>query len=363
MKKVISVALFLLFCVSVAQAQLLIGGRASGMGGAGVAATDDISAAYYNPAALMRSGVLLADVKVNLGAAYTDINALSSALSNASSPSQFLLNNYSNSLSLSGDLYGIVGLNVRKIGLSVIIPQMTASINKPANSLSGTVSAGGYYETALTLGTTYSVPFLPAALDIGANIKALNALEGQSTVSSTGTTTGHGYQTYGTGSGTGFDLGVLTSFNVPFVSKVAVGAVMRNISTGYTIKATSREATLDQTTGNVVLGPEVALPDQNVTINSSTAVGAYATVPGIGLGVAADIEMTNPDTNIHIGLEYPMLLNTLILRAGVASGPNLSLATAGVELNLRAFKLGLVTVADAKNTGLTNTQADITIGL
>ena len=363
MKKAISVFLFLLFYVSLCQAQQLIGGRAAGMGGAGVAATDDLSAAYYNPAALMRSGVIVTEVKVDLGASYSDLNSLSNALSKATDPATFLLDNYSNNLNFSGSLNGLVGINVRKIGLSVI-PFLITTVNKPANSLGGTMIANGHYDAVLTLGTTFSVPYLPAALDVGANLKSLNGVTGGMTITApVGQTTVTGNQDTGTGSGTGFDLGVLTSFDVPMVSKVAVGAVMRNIATSYTLKMTEQSVTINQLTGKVTPGTTTTLPDQTVNIDSSTAVGAYATIPGVGLGVAADIEMTKTDTNAHLGLEYPLMLGIIVLRAGVASGPNLSLTTVGAELNLRVFKLGLVTVMDAKNTGLTNTVADITIGL
>ncbi len=98
MKKLFVALLALSFCVSLAQAQQLIGGRAAGMGGAGVAATDDISAAYYNPAALMRSPAIAFETKVDLGAAYSDINTLSKVLADTSTPSQFLIDNYHNNL-------------------------------------------------------------------------------------------------------------------------------------------------------------------------------------------------------------------------------------------------------------------------
>jgi hypothetical protein len=363
MKKIIFVFTALLLCVSIAQAQLLIGGRASGMGGAGVAATDDISAAYYNPAALMRSGVILTDVKVDLGAAYSDPTTLSSALSNSNDPSKFMFDNYHNKLSFNGSLTGLVGINLRRIGISVI-PELTTTVNKPAESLGGTMEAAGHYDATLTLGTTFSVPFLPAALDVGINLKSLNGINGSITAAQSGANTfeATGTQTYGTGSGTGFDIGVLTSFKVPYVTKVAVGAVIRNLAASYTLSNTSKTAYMNFLTQTTTFGADVA-SNQTVNLDSSTAVGAYTIIPGIGLGVAADLEMTKTDTNTHIGLEYPMFLNTFILRAGLASGPNLSLTTAGAELNLRIVKIGLVTIADAKNTGLTSTVADITIGL
>ncbi|MBN3032552.1 MAG: hypothetical protein JW873_00460 [Candidatus Saganbacteria bacterium] len=362
MKKALSLLLFLALCASVAQAQSLIGGRAAGMGGAGVAASNDLSAAYYNPAALMRSKVVVTEVKIDLGAAYTDPTTLSNALSKATDPASFLLSNYANNLNFTGSLFGLIGVNVRKIGLSVI-PVLTTTVNKPANSLGGTAVASGHYDAVLTLGTTFAVPRLPAALDVGVNLKALNGVAGSMTVSSAvGQTTATGNQDTGTGTGMGYDIGVLTSFNVPYVSKVAVGAVVRNLSTSYTLKMTRQAATLNQLTGTVSFGASTALPDQTVNIDSSTAVGAYATIPVIGAGVAADLEMTKTDTNTHLGIEYPMLYGLLVLRAGAASGPNLSLTTAGLELNLAVTKLGIVTVADAKNSGATTTVADITIG-
>jgi hypothetical protein len=155
---------------------------------------------------------------------------------------------------------------------------------------------------------------------------------------------------------------VLTSFDVPFVSKVAVGAALRNLSSSFALSNTTKTAYMNFLTKTTTFGADVV---SNTTVNlpNSTAIGAYATIPGIGLGVATDIEMINSDTNIHIGLEYPLMLGIIVLRAGVASGPNLSLTTAGAEINLRVVKVGLVTISDAKNTGLTSAVADITIGL
>ncbi|MCU0640843.1 MAG: hypothetical protein MUC35_02000 [Candidatus Margulisbacteria bacterium] len=363
MKKFLVALLFVSLCTSFVSAQMLIGGRGAGMGGAGVAASHGLDAAYYNPACLMRSDVKATELDIALGAGYSDLNKLSSALSNVSSPAKFLLDNYATNLSFSGDLAGLVGLNIRKVGISVI-PLLQANVNKPANSLGGTVTANGMYNGVLTLGNTFSVPFLPAALDFGANLKAVNAAQGNATVSAAvGSTTATGTQVYGTGTGVGCDLGVLTTFDVPYVSKLAVGAVIRDLAESYTLKSNTRSVTLNQLTGVVTEGPETALPDQTVTVDSSTAIGAYATIPVVGLGVAADLEMTKTATNTHLGLEYPLLLNTIYLRAGIASGPNLGLTTYGAEVDLRVVKIALVAASDSKNSGLTRTYADIKIGL
>jgi hypothetical protein len=363
MKKIFVASLFISLCVSLASAQLLIGGRAAGMGGTGVAASRGIDAAYYNPACLMRSGVMATELEIASGAGYSNLDKLSTALTNSSNPAKFLVDNYNQSLDFSGDLAGMVGLNIRKIGISVI-PSLTANVKKPTGSLGGTVEGSGTYDGVLTLGYTFSVPFLPAAVDVGANVKMINAVSGSIEVNSpAGTTTATSNQYYGTGTGTGFDLGLLTTFDVPYVSKVAVGYVIRNLAASYTMKMQRTSVTLDQIAGTVTPGTTTNLPDQTVNIDSSNALGAYATIPGIGLGVAADIEMTKAATNTHIGLEYPLLFNALILRVGTASGPNLGLTTYGAEVDLRILKLALVGASDSKNTGLTRTYADVTIGL
>ena len=51
-----------------------------------------------------------------------------------------------------------------------------------------------------------------------------------------------------------------------------------------------------------------------------TAVVTGAT-SGIGLEVAADYEMTKTDSNLHLGVQYPLMLGMVLLRAGIASGP------------------------------------------
>ncbi|MBN2058081.1 MAG: hypothetical protein JW782_04750 [Candidatus Saganbacteria bacterium] len=365
MKRLAVSLLLVLSLVSVSFAQSLIGGRGAGMGGTGVAASKGLDAAYYNPACLMRSEVSVAQVETGLGAAYTDVTDLSNAISKANDPGQFVLDNYSKNLSFNGTVNGLIGANVRKVGLSVI-PMLLASVNKPAFSVGANVNATGFYAGVLTLGHTFSVPFLPAALDVGANIKSINGIMGSASITANPAdpTQGSGSQTTATGAGLGFDVGVLTSFDIPFVTNFAAGLVLRDVSTSYTMKPTTNTLTLDQTTGSIVKGPDTAQPDQTVTVDSTTAIGVAATIPVIGLEAAMDLEMTKNDgTNTHIGVSYGLLMNTIILRAGIASGQNLGLTTFGAEVDARFAKIALVTASDSKNSGLTHAYADITIGL
>lgn len=359
MKKIVLSVLLVCFCVSLASAQLLVGGRGAGMGGTGVASARGLDAAYYNPACLMRSDVLLTEIKINLGAKYTDVTTLSNALAKAKTPAELFINNYTEAINFQGDLAGVTGINFRRVGLSVV-PNVTGWINKSANSFTGSAEVGGHYDPTLTLGTTFSLPYLPGALDVGVNVKAISTASGSIELTTTGIT-GRGTQTIGTGSGLGFDLGFLTSFDLPLFSKFAVGAVMRNVSASYTLKTTTSQTTLEGST--ITYSAETNLPDQKFNLDSSTAIGAYGTIPGIGLGVAVDYDIQKSGSYTHVGLEYPLLLDTFILRAGLASGPGTNLTTYGAELDFRLISLAICAANDANNSGHKRVYADITIGL
>ncbi len=361
MKKVLVVSLMVSLLASVSSAQLLIGSKAGGMGGTGVASVTDLAAVYYNPASLMRSGG--GGVKIALGAAYSDPTDLSEALSKASDAATFIIDNYSSSLSFNGSLDGVLGLNINKVGISVL-PLASASVAKDANTLVGSFNVSGQYAGVLTLGHTYSVPFLPAALDIGINAKTITAYMGG--ITTTGTpTNASGSRTYSTGTGMGFDVGALTSFDVPMVTSFKAGIVARNISQSITYSNKSQNSYLDFSTGTGVLttDAEVSLPDSTTTVDPSYAIGASAVIPGINLLIAADIEMLSSASNTHIGIEYPLLASAVILRGGLASGNNLSKTTIGAKVNIPFFTLDAVSVTDANNSGQTSYILDIGIGI
>lgn len=351
----------ILLLASVSQAQLLIGSRAAGMGGAGSAVVTDLAAAYYNPAGLMKNQARAAELKIALGASYSNPDKLVNAISGATDPAKFLQDNYSSNLDFTGSLDGVIGFNVRKIGLSVL-PMMNAMVNKAANSLAGTAAGVGNAAGVLTLGHSFGVPYV-GTLHLGVNGKYIYAANGSIVATAAG-----GTQAWSVGNGIGFDIGALTTVSVPLVTDVNLAFVARDLNESVTYKNKSQTATPDPADPTkFVMGPTVDGVDTTVTGTSSYVLGAAATIPVVGILTAIDIENVsaagNPTSNTHIGIEWPVLMNLLVLRAGTASGPNLMLTTYGAKINLPILGLDVAAVMDGKNSKNSSYVLDINLGI
>jgi len=362
MRKILVSVLLVSILVSVSSAQIFIGSKQAGMGGTGVASATGLSAVAFNPAGLMKGpgGEFL----LSLGAASQGMNEIIQSLTAAGDPAQFMESNYATNLNANGNVYGILGLSMNKIGVSVIIPQLMASVNKPASSLSGTLTAQGVGGAVVTAGHTFGVPWLPASLDVGANAKVLTLARGNVTMTEptvttpTQTTT----QTIIQGSGMGFDVGARTTFAIPMLTDFSVGIALRDLAQSFTYKPKTQTVTSTYNpTGDptVTEGAQVEGTQTTATSPTQTAIGAAGTIPGIGLKVAADITSVSGGSGIlaassstvtSLGIEYPLFMNALILRGGTSSGTGVSYTTVGAKINIPFLTLEVATVIDANNS-------------
>ncbi|OGB87544.1 hypothetical protein A3J44_02495 [candidate division WOR-1 bacterium RIFCSPHIGHO2_02_FULL_45_12] len=363
MKKLFAAMLLVSLLASFSHGLIFIGSKQAGMGGTGVASAIGLNAVAYNPAGML--GGPNGELLLSLGAVNQGLDQVVNSLTAATSPAQFMVDNYNNVLNANGTLSGILGINAKQIGISVLLPSLQATLSKPATgTIAGSFSTLGEGAVILTLGHTFTTPGLPiASLDVGLNAKYVYAALGSLTIGGNplvGTNV-TATQTYWIGNGTGFDLGAKTSVAVPAVADFKVGIAMRNIA--QSVKYTPSNRT-DTYTGvatgapTLTTGTEILSAETTATAPAITTIGCAGTIPSIGLEFAADIESisggTGPlavaaDTVTHLGLEYPLLARTLILRAGTASGQSSSVSTIGAKINIPFVTLEIANVIDNKN--------------
>ena len=340
MKKILLGLLVLSLMASVSSAQFLVGARAAGMGGVGVATCRDLSAAYYNPAAIMKTGTV--GGMASVGVAYDGMDKIMAAAAGAADPAKFVSDNFANNIALNGNLGGIFGLNINKIGISVM-PNLGLNLNKPAASLQANGMAGLTYSAPLTMGYTFGLPGLPA-LDVGANLKYVGMMSGWVNANALGA----GNQAIVNSTGFGVDLGALMTFNIPAVTELSVGLAIRDLAEN--TNTNTKTYALTPGAGNTFTSTLVSDVNTTQTVNSSYALGVAGNIPVVGLLCAADLESGNGFTNTHIGVEYPILAGLAAIRAGLASGNALSLTTFGAKIGLPFFTLNAALMMDGKNT-------------
>lgn len=326
--------------------------RSAGMGGAGIAVTKGLAAVPYNPAGLMRGGIF--EARLGAGATDRQLAQLQDLLTMIGDPQSMVENSYADAFDVDAAGSGIIGLSVAKIGISAL-PVFSATAFKEENS---TISNSFMMMTApvaLSLGHTFSVPFLPfGTLDVGANLKSVSSLIGMFD-SSAGTS---GFTVLRGGNGTGLDLGVLGELDIPALTKLSVGAVVRDAFQAVTYNTTTIPYT-------IAPGPPPVLTkgteseDKSVFRSPTTwGLGAGATVPAFGTLLTADMvnvsgkdELTGEDgdTTMHFGVEQPVMMGLVNLRFGWATGEN-PYTTLGLGLNLVVASLDIAYITDGKDS-------------
>jgi hypothetical protein len=345
--KRISLALVLWFVFSPFSYGLIAGGaKIAGMGGAGTAICDNISAAYYNPAGILATDPDQSAMFLSVGATVTDMNDALATFSQVSDLNTFLINNYSKSLGINGTTGMLCGMQYQKIGLSVI-PESTIIASKIANSFNGSINTNIQSAGVLTFGTTWQSPLLPMNfMDVGTNLKYIANYQGITTI--TGVTTaaaGSANYLYGTGLGWGFDLGVKIGLYTPF-SPITVGIMMKDVYTSVGDSIVTRTDTINPN-GSITTGVSTTTASTTIT-PGSCIVGAATQLGEGGPIVAADYAFSMGDGELRLGIEQPLLLYPLTGRAGVISGTQNSKITLGAGLNIFG-ELNIAYVINNKN--------------
>jgi hypothetical protein len=361
MKKGLFSLLLVAVMVSVSSAQVFIGARQAGMGGTGVASAVGLNAVAYNPAGLMQGPN--SEFLLSVGTASQGLDKIISTASG--DPTKAMQDNFNSTFSANGSISGLLGLSVNKVGVSLLVPSIYAMIDKPtAGTYTGSsATALGYYALVLTLGRTFSVPGLPiGSLDAGVNLKAVTGAYGDFTPAAATATSN-----YAQGSGVGADAGVRASLNIPAISSFSVGLALRNIAQSITYNPGLRTYTVNPLTGELTLASDVPQGSRSDTMPTSTVIGCAGNISPIGLGFAADIEsisggsgyfQASSTTVTHLGLEYSLLMNALILRAGLATSDKINMTTLGAKINIPFLTLEIANVIDNKNSSNTSYVID-----
>jgi hypothetical protein len=327
----------------------------------------------YNPAGILAGpkGQFL----LSLGAAQQGFDQIANSFSKVNDPAQFMIDNFGTNLDANGSISGILGFNFGKVGVSLLLPSVTARLSKPPASLVGQVTAMASSALVVTLGRSFALPVLPAGVDVGLNVKALNGGFGQLTISGNPTPGSDvtATQIVAQGSGTGFDIGARAYIEIPMVTDFSVGIAMRDLSESISYKPKTRTDTYSVIvaggTPTVTKGVEIEGAQATDNMPTTTAIGASGTIPGVGLKVALDLDSISGGSGIFaaasetvtsIGLEYPLMMGLVLLRAGTSSSPSISRTTIGAKINIPILTLEIASVMDSKNSK--NNAAVIDIG-
>ncbi len=295
-----------------------IGARAMGMGGAYTALARDITSAYWNPAGLIKAGLLIGDGMVSAG---YDGNMTISDLQALSNMEKFVEDNMDNEIDWNIGASGIAGASIRGIGVSAMsftdgLFFKSVAPTGYSPKIDGSVLMNN--SVNLTFGTNVNsfVP-LAAPVALGVNVRSVTGI--YKTFTHAGALGGAAPVDMidATGSGMGLDLGL----QADVAPMITLGIAFRDLMTGMTLTGDTKSYTgIDPTTGEPT-GPETITDFEMVQRGPTHSVmGVAAQIPMLAT-LAADVDMydvvdVGTKMDFHFGAESGIPLGFLTPRAG-----------------------------------------------
>jgi len=346
----------LLVSASFAEVVIPAGVRSAGMGGCGVAISTGLVSAIYNPAGMVKGGNLEGRLGLGLPSNY---NELLTVISDLNDTSKLIEDKFKDSFDVNSTATGIAGISFSKIGL-VVVPTAYCLAQKEKNSINANFEGTANITGMLTGGYSFSTPYLPiGSVDVGASLKYVN--HGIGWMSSSyvdGDPTGTGASTYLLGNGVGLDLGAKGEINIPMVTKITVGAVIRDMFETINYSGKFKTYEITSTEGTATEVPPSGDITDSIVMPTTVGLGVSATLPGFGTLLTSDMIMVsgsnseeNPafgQTTMHFGVEQPIMLNVMSIRGGWATGEN-PYSSLGLGFNM-GVGLDLAYIMDGKDS-------------
>jgi hypothetical protein len=332
-----------------------IGGRDRAMAGAYTALVNNSTAAYYNPAGIVNSGI--GGFNVALGT--SNINQFMDIYNAASQGTSFIKNNFNNNITFTGDFNGIIGLNMAKMGFT-IIPKGSATGSKPAGSQSFNYGAAVTEDIGYTFGNEFKTPILPIGnLAIGATAKYILGQRFDVTYAAGGGGTAAGNEDSLSASGFGLDIGAQAKLT-PFVS---AGVAMRDLFATESWSGTRQPKTMDATGTTTNAG--AATPRSFSTPRGSVlAFGVAGSIPGFGTTGAAEWTTGNTGSGFAIGAEQPILpAGVLVARVGYGVSNTTNLLSFGLGFNVGPAHIDAAYGFDSKQNNASQAVLEASFGL
>ena len=300
----IFLALLIFFLTSGSAFAFGMGARAMAMGGAYTALANDITAAYWNPAGLVHSDIKMFDAMAGNG---IDANFGLDKFAEFTNPNKMVRDYWNRDADLSGNVNGIGGMSVSKIGISYI-PWANVSFSK--NAANTDVNFEGVLKRsyALTFGGTFKTPFFYSPISLGTNIRyvygQMYRIEYSGGASPLKITNADGQ-------GLGLDLGA----QADIAPNIKIGLALRDLLTGFPWSGKTNLYTSYVGGGNLPLPYAKENFEETEKAPAHIVLGIASDIPAIAL-VSADIEYADPYSDVHFGVEKKFFMDIFALRVG-----------------------------------------------